>query len=412
MILFAPSGRILIFALACATAAVAGYAKMEETETPKLKALDLLMARGIREHVFPGAVLIVGQPGKILWAKASGRQTYDTTSPKMAFNTMFDLASVTKVMGTATAAMLLVEDGKISPDDKVSRAIPGFEANGKQNVTVRHLMTHTSGLKPYETTSVVEKKRHQGEAPADALIRHYASLKPLYEAGTSMTYSCLNMQTMARVVETSGGERMDTLLKRRVWGPLEMTDTAYALTPEQAKRCAPTILYNNGTMLRGEVHDPIANYHTAAQHCPGNAGLFATAPDAARFCEMILNEGALDGKKIFNPETVRLMTSVQTPPSLKETRALGWDTYDRKPYATRLNNTTGTLIIGHTGYTGTFLWLDKKTKTYIVFFTNRVFPNDASAPKRKPSIMTMRQKVCDTVLRSLPRYRSYFAKDK
>lgn len=379
------------------------------TAAPKLKAIDAIVNKGISEHVFPGAVVVVGQPGKVLWAKAYGRMTYDETSAPMKLNTMFDLASVSKIMGTATAAMLLLDDGKLSLDDRVSSVIAGFDANGKGPITVRNLLTHTSALPAYTDAKKAEAERKPGETTADALIKHIATLKPRSEAGTTVVYSCLNMLTQARLNETILGTRQDALLSKRVWQPLGMKDTAYLLTHEQKSRCAPTVLHNDGSMLAASVHDPLAAYYTPKDHCPGNAGLFSSAPDAARFCEMILNGGKLDGKRVLSARTVKLMTSVSTPPGISDKRALGWDVYPQAPYATPLNQTTDTLILAHTGYTGTLLWLDKKSKTYLVFFTNRVFPDDKEQPKGHPSITSIRKDIIDVILRSLPDYRRYFA---
>ncbi len=381
------------------------------SETSNLSAtLDGILESGVKDHVYPGAALIVGRPGKRLYEKAVGHLTYETTSPAVTVHTLWDLASVTKVVGTSTAAMLALEEGKLKLTDLVSSHIPGFEANGKEKATVLNLMTHTSGLPAYAQAALAEKERRPDETTADALIRYYATLKARSEPGTTITYSCLNMQTTARIVEQVMDKRLEDLLRARVWEPLGMKDSAYLVSQDQLKRTAPT-LETNGKLLVGKVHDPLASYHQSTIHCPGNAGLFSSADDLARYCEMIANGGkSPDGKTILKPETVSLMTSVQTPADWTSARGLGWDVEQSLPWATPMNNTTDTLVVSHSGYTGTFIWVDKKTKTYFVYLTNRVFPDDAS--KKGPSIAKLRRAVAEAVLKAQPEYAEVFANQK
>ena len=373
-----------------------------------LARLDAVLQEGVMEKVYPGAALIVGQPGGRVYARAVGHHTYETTSPSVTLTTIWDLASVSKVVGTATAAMLAVEDGKLRLDDPVSVHIAGFSAGNKGAATVRDLMAHTSGLPAYLQSATVEKNRRPDESPADALIRNYAALTARFDPGTSYTYSCLNMQMTARIVEDAMGARLEDLLCQRVYGPLGMDDTVYVLRPGMVERTAPSIDRQTSGPLQGVVHDPLANYHKSDIHCPGNAGLFSTAEDLARYCEMILNQGRGPAGPVLKPETVSLMTSVQSPPAVKSLRGLGWDVYTEVPWATPLNSTTETLTIGHTGYTGTLIWLDKKTRTYVVFLTNRTFPDDATKPKGRPNITAQRRTVLETVLRSMPAYAGVF----
>lgn len=385
------------------------FATIRPTETPSLARLDAIVSDGIKEKVYPGAVLIVGQPGKTLWAKAYGTKTYEPNSDPLTLDSIFDLASISKVVGTTSAALVLMGDGKLSPDDPVSEYIAGFDANGKEGDTVRDLMTHVSGLKAYENKDVVEKERGADQTHADALITHYAALPASYPPRSKTVYSCLNFQTTARVTENIAGMPMKDFLQQRVYGPLQMNDTTYNLTPEQLKRTVPTILEKDGSLLVGRVHDPLASYHGSEAHCPGNAGLFSSARDVARYCEMILNGGELNGVRVFDPQILEQATVNQSPEGIGEERGLGWDIYENPPYVTALNKTAETAVIGHTGYTGTLIWLDKKTNTYLVFFTNRVFPDDAEKKGGQMSITTVRKAVCDAVLRAQPVYAAYFA---
>jgi CubicO group peptidase (beta-lactamase class C family) len=393
--------------MAAAHAGAAGTGTMDKETSAKL---DAIIAQAVQDKVFPGAVLVVGRGPEVVYQKAFGRYTYDTTSPAMAADTLFDLASVSKVAGTATAAALLLEDGSISLDDLVSSRIAGFEAGGKGKATVKDLLTHVSGLPAYTSKDLIEKSRKPGETAADAAIRFYATLPAKYEPRTSSTYSCLNMQTMARINEDAAHMRQHDLLKQRVYDPLGMKDTGYYPTPEQKQRCAPTILRKDGTPLVAEVHDPLANYYVSDKHCPGNAGLYSTGPDLARFVAMFAGGGELGGKRILKSSTVEAMTSVQTPPAVKILRGLGWQVYEDEPYITDFNKTDAKRVVGHTGYTGTLIWLDKNTGAWVVFLTNRTFPDDASKPKGAPSISDARKDVCDAVLRAQPEYKEWFAK--
>ncbi|BCW98143.1 MAG: hypothetical protein KatS3mg024_0970 [Armatimonadota bacterium] len=362
-----------------------------------LEALAPLIENAILEGAFPGAALVVGQGDRILFARGFGTLTGEPGSPPVTLDTVYDLASVTKVVGTSTAAMLLLEDGRLRLDDRVADFIPGFGTAGKDTVTVQDLLTHTSGLKAYETWQHVEEKRRPGEPPADALLRHYAGLPVSYPPRTRIRYSCLNMQVLARVVENAAGERMEDLLVRRVYLPLGMGNTCYTLNSRLIERSAPTLRLPDGSLLKGTVHDPLARYHGAAGHSPGNAGLFSTARDLSRFCRMILRGGELDGIRVMKPGTVHRMTSNLAPSATGETRGLGWGIYGPGPYASALNGADDSRAIGHTGYTGTFLWLDKRTKAYVVLLTNRTFPDEKDQPEGKPSFFSVREQVVKTV---------------
>jgi CubicO group peptidase (beta-lactamase class C family) len=209
-------------------------------------------------------------------------------------------------------------------------------------------------------------------------------------------------------VETITGQRVEDFVRERVWKPIGMSTTFYSMTDSLRSRCAPTSTKSDGTPVQGEIHDPLANYHGTSAHCPGNAGLFSTAMDLANYAEMILNGGERNGKRVFKTETVRNMTTIHTPTGVDSLRGLGWDVYETKPYVTPLNNSPETLVIGHTGYTGTLLVLDKLSKTYVVFLTNRVFPSPATGGKEGETIDPIRRQICDTVLRSLACYREVF----
>ncbi len=388
------------------------WGEIKPTKTPALSILDEIMQEGVRKRVYPGAVLVVGQPGKVLWAQAYGKLNYNPTAPPATLDTIYDLASVSKVIGTATASMLLIQDGKLNLDDTAAKFIHGFEAKGKDSITIRDLMTHVSGLKAYASSSIIEKERRKNQSKADAVIAYYCALPPVYPRRTKQLYSCINMQIMARVVENASGERMEDILRRRVWRPLGMLNTGYVLSASQKARCAPTELKSDGSFLQGEVHDPLASYYGSVQHCPGNAGLFSTGPDLARYCEMILGEGTIDGMIVFNPGTIWRMTANESPSEVNSKRGLGWGIYENKSWITPLNDTNATHLIGHTGFTGTQILVDKLSNTYVVFLTNYTLPSKQKAPAGQPTLENLRWRVWQAVRQNLTKYQDYFTSVK
>jgi CubicO group peptidase (beta-lactamase class C family) len=369
--------------------------------------IDSIVQAGIDKKQYPGAVLVIGRKSDVLYQKAYGRHTFEPDAKPMTIDTLFDLASVTKVVATASTAMALVEDGKINLDATVGQYLDGFSTGGKESARVRDLLTHVSGLKAYDSVANAEKMRTTGVSSADALLMRIASLPASNAPRTTTTYSCLNMLTQARVNENVLGGRQDDYITSRLYSRLGMKDTTYLPTDEQLERTAPSVRKADGSGLIGKVHDPLASYHSPDDHCPGNAGLFSTAPDLARFCEMTVQEGKFKGQQVYKPETIRMMTAIQTPPELSNVRGLGWDIYPRPPYSTPLNNVDGKRVVAHTGYTGTMLWLDMNTGAYMVFLTNRTYPDDSSESGR--GVSRARREIIEMILRSQPEYQEYFA---
>lgn len=370
-------GDVMLVGLLAVLVLGAAFA-LASMETKGFEALDDIVHRGIEEQRYPGAVLVVAVGGKVHYRKAFGRYTYETSSPQVRLDTVFDMASVTKVIAGTPAALCLVEDGKLELDKPARSYWPEFGANGKAEITLRDLLTHVSGLKAYENYEIVERKRWPNEPAHDALYRHYASLPLSYTPRTKMVYSCLNLQCVAAVVQKVEGEPLEELLRRRVWGPLGMRDTTYRPMGRFLDRCAPTTVDGAGRPVRGRVHDPLAAYHGSDSWCPGNAGVFSTAGDLSRFAEMILNGGQRRGRRVFKQETVQLMTTAATPAGVAPRRTVGWGVYDEAPFVPLAEPGSRTEAIGHTGYTGTWLWIHPATRSYIIFLTNRVFPSPAS----------------------------------
>jgi CubicO group peptidase (beta-lactamase class C family) len=394
----------LIVSLACSVLAPQRLTMPRHVgfDSAQLARVDTFITRDIDEGKMPGAVLIVGRDGHIVKRQAYGHLQVAPRKRPMPVDAIFDLASVSKVVGTATAAMLLIEDGKLHLNDPVARYLPDFAQKDKGDVTIFHLLTHTSGLKPYEDVNVIKKERREGETQADALIRRICQLPKSYETGKKYRYSCLNFLTLARVNEIVAGESQNDLLQRRVYGPLGMKDTGYILTAQQKQRTAPTIEVN-GTFLQGEVHDPLANYYGSGEHCPGNAGLYSSAPDLAIYLQMILNRGTYRGTRVFKPETIDLMTQIHSPPGVDFRRGLGWGIYWEPPYASELNHAPQHYVLGHLGYTGTYIWLDKRTNAFMVFLTNRVHPEEKQTINEWLSQVLY--DVVDTVRHSINEYK-------
>lgn len=398
------AGIFLIVSLACGVLAPQRLTEpsIVGIDEVQLAQVDTLIMRDIEEGKMPGAVLIVGRNGQIVKRQVYGHLQLVPKKQAMPVEAIFDLASISKVVGTATATMLLIEDGKLRLDDPVARYLPDFAQQDKGDVTIFYLLTHSSGLKPYASVDKIKEERREGESRADALIRHVCQLPKAYETGKEYKYSCLNFLTLARVNETAAGESQNELLQRRVYGPLGMKDTGYILTEQQKQRTAPTIEVS-GTFLQGQVHDPLANYYGSGEHCPGNAGLYSSAPDLAIYLQMILNRGAYNGTRVFKAETIDLMTQIHSPPGVSFRRGLGWGIYWDSPYASELNHTPEHYILGHLGYTGTYIWLDKGTKAFMVFLTNRVHPEEKQTVKEW--LRQVLYDVVDTVRHSIHEYK-------
>lgn len=316
----------------------------------------------IRRGGFPGAAIAAGRGSRVVLEQGLGRVGWDPFDTKVdADATVYDLASLTKVIATTTVAMLLVEDGKLDLDAPVSRYLPEFSGPGKHRVTVRHLLTHTSGLPAGADIWASTHDAALGRAIRTPLQR---------EAGARVEYSDIGFVTLWAVEERAAGEPLWKLLDRRVFGPLGMRSTTF-LPGEGCARCAPTGRRADGSPLRGLVHDPTARQLGGIA---GNAGLFSTAHDLARFAAMLANEGELDSVRVLKAETIRHFTQRQVG---AETRALGWDTPAggaRGAAGERLS----ARAFGHTGFTGTSLWVDPARGTWAVLLANRTFEPRAS----------------------------------
>jgi uncharacterized protein YbbC (DUF1343 family) len=327
----------------------------------KLAAMDAAITSAIASNKLPGGVLWLERHGEV-YRKTHGRRAVEPAAEPMTEDTIFDAASLTKVMACAPAVLLLVERGQVKLDDPVSQHIPAFAAEGKERVTLRHLLTHTSG----QRAGIGGAGNWQGQEGA---IQRACAEKLLTPPGTAFRYSDINFFVLGEVVQRVSGRRLEDFVAKEIYQPLKMADTGYLPPKSRLARIAPTER-SGGEMLRGVVHDPTARRMGGVA---GHAGVFTTAADLARFARMMLHGGELEGVRIFKPETVKLMTSVQSPPGIEARRGLGWDI--DSGYSRPRGRLFPIGSYGHTGFTGTCLWIDPFSETFWIFLSNRVHPD-------------------------------------
>jgi uncharacterized protein YbbC (DUF1343 family)/CubicO group peptidase (beta-lactamase class C family) len=328
----------------------------------KLAEMDTTITAAIGEGKCPGGVLWL-ERGADGYSKAFGRRAVVPAEELMTVDTIFDAASLTKVVACTPAVMLLVERGQLGLEDRVAKHLPEFAVNGKENITIRQLLTHTSGLRP----DISLRPEWTGSAEA---IRLSCIEKLASQPGEKIVYSDTGPILLGEIVRRISGKPLDQFLQGELYGPLGMTDTGFNPSKEKLSRVAPTEV-ENGVPVRGVVHDPRARRMAGVA---GHAGLFTTAADLARYARMMLNLGELDGVRVFKPATVKLMTSVQTPATLTGRRGLGWD------IDTGYSGPRGELFprgsYGHTGWTGTSIWIDPFSKSFVIFLSNRNHPTE------------------------------------
>ncbi len=351
---------------------------MDETV---LARLDTLINDAIADNQTPGAVMLVSRMGSVVYRKAFGHSMLIPEKIEMTVDAVFDLASLTKPMATATSVMILIERGQIRLMDPVSKYIPAFKSwedveSGKiTTIRIWHLLTHTSGLPPY--APVAKLQEAYGSPNPDALINHIAEVERHSPPATNFKYSCLNFITLQRVVEIITGTGLDVFSKENIFKPLNMTQTEY----KPSVSCAVTEVID-GKPLDGVVHDPLAR---VMMDCvSGNAGLFSTADDMSVFAQMMLNNGEFNGVRILSPLAIRTMITV--PEKVRFAgRALGWDV--DSPYSSNGGDLFQYGSYGHTGYTGTSMWIDPMTQTAVILLTNRVHPDDSASVVRLRSLV-------------------------
>ena len=390
------AGNFLIAATACsretASAATDRDTNTSSTEqdappiapdafAPAERAIEAAIERGET----PGAVLLIGRGAETLHFAAYGnRQTLPAPEP-MTTGTVFDLASLTKVVATATSVMKLVEKGSVRLDAPIAEYLPEFGANGKDTITVEHLLLHQGGLIPDNALA------DYADGPVKAWER-ICALEPRAAAGTTFTYTDVGFIVLAELVKKVDGRPLDRFAQAEIFEPLGMVDTAFVPNAELSARCAPAE-QRNGVWMRGEVHDPRAY---ALDGVAGHAGLFSTATDLALYCRAILGGGSLAGSdtaRVLSAATVGEMTRPRWLADRTGGRALGFDV-DTRYSSARGSFPRGTTF-GHTGFTGTSFWLDPTTGGYVILLTNRVHPDG------KGSVIALRRTVASVVAQAL-----------
>src|SRR5438093_3147453 len=344
----------------------------------RLSVIDPIIQDAIRTGQIPGALVLVSHNGQVVYRKAYGYRALEPRREVMTIDTIFDLASLTKVVATTTAVMQLVERGQVRLNDPVAKYIPEFAQNGKDDITVRMLLTHYSGLR--EDLDLA----HPWQGRDTAFSMAFAE-KPANPPGSRFLYSDINFITLGELVERVTKTQLDKYCETHIFVPLKMTHTRFLPPVPWRPKIAPTQYDENNTMLRGVVHDPTARRMGGVA---GHAGLFSTADDLAKFARALLT-----GSSVLPSLLVEKMSTPQQPPTSSSLRGLGWDI--DSPFSTNRGELLPVGSFGHTGFTGTSLWIDPTTRTYIILLTNYVHPQG------KGSAVALRTKVATAVTAAL-----------
>ena len=360
---FFPAMIFLLFSVTV-RAQVLSWGEPEELamSSERLARLDEVVQATIEEEEVPGAVVLVARRGKLVYRKAFGDRVLVPEREPMTVETIFDMASLTKVIATATSIMILVEEGKLSLTDPVSEHLTSFSSHGKSSITILQLLTHYSGLRPdldldrpwegYETAIELASKERLVASP-----------------GKEFIYSDINYVVLAEIVNKVSGKHLHKFSSERIFERLGMNNTGFSPPTSLQHRIAPTHS-DDGEILRGVVHDPTA-YRMGG--CAGHAGLFSTVDDTAIYAQMILNRGEYGGVRILSPLSILKMTSPQSSDGADDWRGIGFD------IRTRLSGSRGDLFpvgsFGHTGFTGISMWIDPYTSSFVLIFTSRLYPD-------------------------------------
>jgi CubicO group peptidase (beta-lactamase class C family) len=343
--------------------------------------LDSIMNVGLAEHAAPGATLAVGRYGRLVHLKAYGRLDTAVASSAVDVNTIFDMASLTKVIATTTAAMILEEEGLLDLDRTVASYLPGFNAPDKAAITMRMVMTHRGGLEAFAALYKTFRGREQ--------YLEQINLRPLKSVpGTETVYSDWDMILTGLVIEKLTGMTLDKFVDEKVFKPLSMTSTMFTPDSSLKPRIAPTeVVPERGGLVWGKVHDENAD---AIGGVAGHAGLFSTAPDLSIFAQMLLNGGTYNGVRIVKAATIARWTA---PQGRGSSRALGWDTPS-------LNSSAGRYFslrsFGHTGFTGTSIWIDPTRDLFVILLTNHVNPT-----RNNPRVFPLRRAIADATQQAI-----------
>lgn len=358
---------------------------------PRYPGVDAAVQAGIRRGLYPGAVVIIGRHDRILYQRGYGHFTWSRrSSVPSPQTTLWDLASLSKVVGTMAAALRLVDQGRLELNAPVSMYVPGFSGGDKDRVTVRMLLDHTSGLRPYIPFYRTATSREEAVTIllADSLRR---------SPGTSAEYSDLNAILLGLVIEHITGQPLDSVVAREVTGPLGMKQTLYRPSPDILRHVAPSSAFR-GQPVAGIPNDQNAVVFGGAA---GHAGLFSTGRDLARYAQVWLRQGAMTGGPWVRPATIRLFLA----PGLRSgTRLLGWDSPNSDADGpTAFGGLLSSAAYGHTGWTGTQIWIDPSRDMFLIFLTNRSF--DPRRARSLAGIRDVRSRLSNAVAKLAPEVR-------
>jgi serine-type D-Ala-D-Ala carboxypeptidase len=368
----------------------AGDSAGARTRALDFSRVDAAVVEGIRKGIYPGAVVVIGTSERILHAERYGRFTWSPRSPRpRSDSTLWDLASLTKVIGTTGSVLRLVDRGDMELDAPVRRYLPGFAGGAKDRVTIRMLLNHTSGMRPYLPLYRTASSREMAvtQVLADTLIR---------PPGDTAVYSDLNAIVLGLALEAVTGMPLDSVVQREVLDPLAMRQTLFRPRPSLWERTAPSGLFNRAPVA-GLVNDRNA---VTLGGAAGHAGLFGTGQDLARYAQAWLSEGELpDGGRWVRAETLR---EFLIPSRRAGSRLLGWDSPDTEPKhdTSVFGSMLSPLAYGHTGWTGTEIWIDPARDLFVVFLTNRSF--DPRARNSLVALRDVRAKVSDAAAALFP----------
>ncbi len=369
--------QCIVLAMACV-----GHATTVSTQaiaSPRLRTLlDPIMEKAVADGNIPGGVLLIGHNGKIAYRRAFGFRSLEPVRERMTIGTIFDLASLTKCIATTTSIMKLVQQGRVRLNDPVAAYVPEFAQNGKQDITIRDLLTHYSGLAPDLDLQAPWTGRDTAFAMAMAQ-------RPVNPPGSRFVYSDINFEVLGFIVEKVSGKSLDEFSQTNIFTPLGMSRTRYLPPESWFPHIAPTEYDEQHSMLRGVVHDPTARRMGGVA---GHAGLFSTADDLSKFAQ-----GLLRGSNVLSPQMVAKMTTPETPANAASVRGLGWDI--DSPFASNRGELLPVGSFGHTGFTGTSLWMDPVTDTYIILLTNAVHPHVGK------SVVSLRSRIATAVVEGL-----------
>jgi len=358
--------------------------KPVQEEKPKhlFSQIERVVGEEIEKGNFPGAVVLVGKQGDILYWEAFGNEVIEPQEEPIDKNTVFDLASLTKPIATATSIMILRDRKAIELDDYVGEYLPAFACNGKEEVRVKHLLTHTSGLPAY--MSADKLKEQFGSPCPDKVIEKICGLEAISKPGEEFRYSCLGYIILAKIVEAVSGKNIGDFSRENIFNLLGMKRTSYN-PPDSWKNDVAATEIVDGQLIRGIVHDPLAKLMGGIS---GNAGLFSNAYDLSIYCQMLLNDGTWNGIRVLSTEAVTMLTAAQV-----YGRAYGFDV--NSSYSSAKGSYASEKAFCHTGYTGTSIVCDPVCKAFVIILTNRIHPSDDGTAK------PVRNRIADIVFSGL-----------